>query len=606
LTVRKRSRLTHMQESQRMASFPHLNPYPILEVDKATGRIIYTNPAVSKTLRKLKVKNDPRVFLPGDIKDILKDKAIKRTNTPVYREVTIADRVFSEQILRVPGMDTVRMYVTEATEKNRLQERLRFEGQLLDSATDSIFVHDFNQRCVYVNETAYKSRGYTKEEILKIKIKNLVAPEYRQLIDERVDRLQKEGQDLTYGSIHIRKDGSVYPVEIHSRIIETLGKRYVLAVIRDVSHRYDVDMVVKRGEDTEDISTNDNGVNEHGVRETIEQHERDLADAQKIAHIGSWSYDMKTKRVEWSDELFRIFGMDPRKGAPSWPEGHRRLFHPDDWEWTAKEVQKAIRNGQNYEFQERFLKSDGSTGYLDVRTEIQRNKNGRPLKIVGTAQDVTERMLAERKLEETVDQLKKALSGTVDALAITSEIRDPYTSGHEKRVSFLAQAIAGELGLNEADIEKIRITGILHDIGKIYVPTEILSKPGRLTDVEFELVKAHPTLGSEIVGKATFPWPVDMYILQHHERLDGSGYPKGLKGNKISIEARILGVADVVEAMSSHRPYREALGLEKALKEISANKGKLYDLEVVDACIRLFTEKGFNLEDLEQSALDCG
>ena len=606
MTVRKRSRLTHMQESQRMASFPHLNPYPILEVDKATGRIIYTNPAVSKTLRKLKVKNDPRVFLPGDIKDILKDKAIKRTNTPVYREVTIADRVFSEQILRVPGMDTVRMYVTEATEKNRLQERLRFEGQLLDSATDSIFVHDFNQRCVYVNETAYKSRGYTKEEILKIKIKNLVAPEYRQLIDERVDRLQKEGQDLTYGSIHIRKDGSVYPVEIHSRIIETLGKRYVLAVIRDVSHRYDVDMVVKRGEDTEDISTNDNGVNEHGVRETIEQHERDLADAQKIAHIGSWSYDMKTKRVEWSDELFRIFGMDPRKGAPSWPEGHRRLFHPDDWEWTAKEVQKAIRNGQNYEFQERFLKSDGSTGYLDVRTEIQRNKNGRPLKIVGTAQDVTERMLAERKLEETVDQLKKALSGTVDALAITSEIRDPYTSGHEKRVSFLAQAIAGELGLNEADIEKIRITGILHDIGKIYVPTEILSKPGRLTDVEFELVKAHPTLGSEIVGKATFPWPVDMYILQHHERLDGSGYPKGLKGNKISIEARILGVADVVEAMSSHRPYREALGLEKALKEISANKGKLYDLEVVDACIRLFTEKGFNLEDLEQSALDCG
>lgn len=606
MTVRKRSRLTHMQESQRMASFPHLNPYPILEVDKATGRIIYTNPAVSKTLRKLKVKNDPRVFLPGDIKDILKDKAIKRTNTPVYREVTIADRVFSEQILRVPGMDTVRMYVTEATEKNRLQERLRFEGQLLDSATDSIFVHDFNQRCVYVNETAYKSRGYTKEEILKIKIKNLVAPEYRQLIDERVDRLQKEGQDLTYGSIHIRKDGSVYPVEIHSRIIETLGKRYVLAVIRDVSHRYDVDMVVKRGEDTEDISTDDRGVNEHGVRETIEQHERDLADAQKIAHIGSWSYDMKTKRVEWSDELFRIFGMDPRKGAPSWPEGHRRLFHPDDWEWTAKEVQKAIRNGQNYEFQERFLKSDGSTGYLDVRTEIQRNKNGRPLKIVGTAQDVTERMLAERKLEETVDQLKKALSGTVDALAITSEIRDPYTSGHEKRVSFLAQAIAGELGLNEADIEKIRITGILHDIGKIYVPTEILSKPGRLTDVEFELVKAHPTLGSEIVGKATFPWPVDMYILQHHERLDGSGYPKGLKGNKISIEARILGVADVVEAMSSHRPYREALGLEKALKEISANKGKLYDLEVVDACIRLFTEKGFNLEDLEQSALDCG
>ena len=172
-------------------------------------------------------------------------------------------------------------------------------------------------------------------------------------------------------------------------------------------------------------------------------------------------------------------------------------------------------------------------------------------------------------------------------------IRDPYTAGHQRRVTKLACAIAKEIGLTKEQIEGLRVAAIIHDIGKINIASEILSKPGRLTKLEFEMIKTHPQTGYEILKEIEFPWPVAQIVLQHHERMNGSGYPQGLSGKDILIEARILGVADVVEAMASYRPYRPALGIDKALEEILNNKGVLYDPDVVDACLKVFTEKGF-------------
>jgi putative nucleotidyltransferase with HDIG domain len=167
------------------------------------------------------------------------------------------------------------------------------------------------------------------------------------------------------------------------------------------------------------------------------------------------------------------------------------------------------------------------------------------------------------------------------------ETRDPYTAGHQRRVAGLARAIAGEMGLSEWQAMSIYITGLLHDVGKVAVPTEILSKPGKINQDEFSIIKNHSRIGYDILQRIEFPWPVTKAILQHHERLNGSGYPAGLAGEEIIIEARILGVADVVEAMSSHRPYRTALGLASAMAEISSGKGVRYDSEVADACLRL-------------------
>ncbi|MGA9351628.1 MAG: PAS domain S-box protein [Anaerolineae bacterium] len=210
---------------------------------------------------------------------------------------------------------------------------------------------------------------------------------------------------------------------------------------------------------------------------------------------------------------------------------------------------------------------------------------------------LAEQKRAQEELQQSFKQLRRALEGTVNTLVSAIEMRDPYTAGHQRRVTQLACAIANEMGLPQERIEGLRMAGLIHDIGKINVPAEILSKPGPLTELEYGLIKMHPQTGHDVLnGTIEFPWPLAQIVLQHHERMDGSGYPQGLSGEEIILEARILGVADVVEAMASHRPYRSARGIDEALEEISGNRGVLYDPEVVDTCLKLFTEKGFTFE----------
>ena len=199
-------------------------------------------------------------------------------------------------------------------------------------------------------------------------------------------------------------------------------------------------------------------------------------------------------------------------------------------------------------------------------------------------------------LEKSEKRLRKTMEDTIYTIGKITETRDPYTSGHQKNVSQIAIFIAKEMKLPQEKIEGIRISSLVHDVGKIGVPTETLSKPTKLSEIEYDLIKEHSQIGCDILKSIEFLWPVARIVLQHHEKLDGSGYPQGLKGNKILLEAKIIGVADVVEAMSSHRPYRPALGIDKALKEISQNRGILYDSEVVDACLKLFKEKEFKFE----------
>jgi PAS domain S-box-containing protein len=209
--------------------------------------------------------------------------------------------------------------------------------------------------------------------------------------------------------------------------------------------------------------------------------------------------------------------------------------------------------------------------------------------------DITERKLAEAKLKQTLDSLKNAVGTTIHVLASAVEARDPYTSGHQLRSADLARAIATEIGLAQDKIEGIRMAGSIHDIGKLSIPAEILSKPTKLTNIEFSLIKEHSRIGYEMLKEVESPWPLAQIVYQHHERMNGSGYPRNLKGNEILMESRILAVADVVEAMASHRPYRSTLGIEAALEEIEKNKGILYDDTVADACLRLFRKKGYQL-----------
>jgi PAS domain S-box-containing protein/putative nucleotidyltransferase with HDIG domain len=230
---------------------------------------------------------------------------------------------------------------------------------------------------------------------------------------------------------------------------------------------------------------------------------------------------------------------------------------------------------------------------IDYSVAPQKNEKGKFIGTVMVIKDVSERVKYEQKVHESLDQLRKAMGGMIQAIAYTIETRDPYTAGHQRRVADLAREIAQAIGLESNKIEGIRMAGVIHDLGKISVPAEILSKPGKLTEIEFNLIKIHPQIGYEILNPIEFPWPVADIIYQHHEKINGSGYPRGLGGDEIMVEAKILTVADVVEAMASHRPYRAAKGIDSALAEIDKNKGILYDKDIAETCIDLFKTRGY-------------
>jgi PAS domain S-box-containing protein len=257
---------------------------------------------------------------------------------------------------------------------------------------------------------------------------------------------------------------------------------------------------------------------------------------------------------------------------------------------------------------------DGKAGVMDIPEElIQTAKKGQRLLhtkkvcirsddgatkyLLGISEDITERKEAEQKLKDTLESLRKALGTTIQVMVSAVEVRDPYTAGHQIRSANLAHAIATEMGLPQNQIDGIRMAGSIHDIGKLSIPAEILSKPKKLTEGEFSLIKEHSRSGYEMLKDVESPWPLAEIVYQHHERMNGSGYPRNLKGDDILMEARILAVADVVEAMASHRPYRPGLGIDAALNEIEKNRGIFYDETAVDACLRLFREKDFQLEE---------
>ena len=275
--------------------------------------------------------------------------------------------------------------------------------------------------------------------------------------------------------------------------------------------------------------------------------------------------------------------------------GPQDLTYPEDWPIVKKNLRRRLEGeirSINYSFRGR--KKTGEPFDVDVfgsRTIYQ----GRPA-VIGTLIDISERKQCERKLEGSEKKLQRLVHQIIHVMGSMVELRDQYTAGHQQRVSKLARVIAHEMDLSKKKIEAITIAAALHDIGKIHIPAEILSKPSKLTEAEFNIIKSHPQVAYDILRKIEFPYPVAQIVLQQHERIDGSGYPLGLSGEDILIEARIVAVADVVEAMSSHRPYRPALGIDKVLEEISRGRGVLYDPNVVDACLKLFTKKKFKFK----------
>jgi PAS domain S-box-containing protein len=279
----------------------------------------------------------------------------------------------------------------------------------------------------------------------------------------------------------------------------------------------------------------------------------------------------------------------------SYGHGWNIPFHPDDQQRALSAWENATKNNGIYSLECRLRRADGVYHWWLVRGVPLLDETGEIIKWFGTCTDIDSIKNAEKQLQDTLDSLRRAVNTTIQVMVSAVEVRDPYTSGHQTRSADLSRAIGIEMGLPREKIEGIRMAGSIHDIGKLSIPAEILSKPTKLSEIEFSLIKEHAHKGFEMLKDVESPWPLAEIVYQHHERMDGSGYPRNLKGEEILMEARILAVADVVEAIASHRPYRPSLGINAALDEIEKNSGTIYDKTVADACLRLFREKGFKL-----------
>ncbi|MBM4465408.1 MAG: PAS domain S-box protein [Chloroflexi bacterium] len=684
-----------------------------------------------------------------DVTPVYETVLRRRDGSKVYAE-------FNAGIITYQGKPADLVFVRDITERKQAEDALRESEEklsgILHNMSDvvwSISWPDFRHH--YLSPSLEKLYGRSKQEFMDnpALFKEVTHPDDQYLTEKAMKQLTEEGEATRECRI-VRPDGSIVWVCDRSKMIydENHQPIRVEGVTQDITER-------KRAE------------------EALIESERNLNVAQRIAHIGNWSWDITKNVVQWSDELFHIYGFKPGEFVPQLDSSIQHM-HPDDRERVREALDAALKTKKPYDIEMRVIRPDGTERVVHAIGEVYFDNTGSPQRMFGTAQDITERKraeeavrrhleqiealwqidkalistldlpevldtileelervspyhsagiflfsddtarlaagrgfpdleralqvsfpiqedpltrellqekralvladaqaderflarggtgyvrswigvpliakgrevgfltldhrepgvydeesakmaqafatqaaiaienarlyeeaqreLAERKraqeeLRQSYVKLQAALEGTVNVLVSAVEMRDPYTAGHQRQVTQLACAIAKEMGLPQEQIEGLRMAGLIHDVGKIGVPAEVLSKPGPLTALQYGLIQAHPQVGHDILnGAIEFPWPVAQIVLQHHERMNGSGYPRGLSGQEIMLEARILAVADVVEAMASHRPYRPAHTLDKALEEISQNRGVLYDPEVVDVCLKLFTEKGF-------------
>ena len=325
-----------------------------------------------------------------------------------------------------------------------------------------------------------------------------------------------------------------------------------------------------------------------------------------------WTVDLEMRPTYASASLQRCLGYSPGEALHLQMED---IFHPESYQRAmqvlAEELARDRTPGcdvnRTRTMELDLLHKDGHVVPVEVCYSALRDADGNPVEIMAVARDITERRLRADTDRANTEKIVRALHQTVQALATLLEMRDSYTAGHQRRVAELACAIGRKLGLSQDAIKGLQVAGLIHDIGKVRVPAEILASTRALCAAEFEIIKMHPTIGYEVLKGIDFPWPIAETVYQHHERLDGSGYPRGLIGEAIMLEARILAVADVVEAIASDRPYRRPLGIEAALEQIGQHRNDLYDSSVVDACIDVFLEDDFVLgqEPLPVPSEDC-
>lgn len=462
---------------------------------------------------------------------------------------------------------------TDITER-KLSEKVLRESEekyrrIAENIADVVWVTDMDLNLTYVSPSIERMTGEPLELQMKRTVKERFSPDslkrvmaiFEEELENEKDPDRDRDRTREIEVEHYRADGNAIWVSMNISFVRdgngnAIG---VQGVSRDIADRKKAELALHRAE---------------------EKYRSIFENAQE----GIFQTTREGRFLTANQSLAAILGYDsPEDLMTSVKDVKTHLYvNPED----RNRMSAMVDNGRMVTgFETRCFRKDGTEIWASLSQRTVLDADGRTLFYEGTINDITSR-------KTSMEQIRKALSATIRAMAVVVETRDPYTAGHQRRVADLSRAMATEMGLSSERIDGIRMAGIIHDLGKISVPAEILSKPSRLTRVEFMLIKTHPQAGHDILKDIHFPWPIARMVLEHHERTDGSGYPNGLTGDNTLLESRILAVADVVESMASHRPFRPALGIKAALEEIAEHRGTLYDPEVVDACLNVF-KKGY-------------
>ena len=459
---------------------------------------------------------------------------------------------------------------TDITERKRAEEALRASEDryrdLVENSRDLICTHDLEGRLLSVNAAAVRLTGFAREALLGMNLADLLTQGARAGFPAYLDALRTRG--AARGLMHIRTaQGEARWWEYDNTLrSDGVAAPVVRGMAQDVTEVRLAERARKSSEDkfSRAFQLNPDAINinrlEDGLYVSVNRGFTRIIGYGEAELLGRTSLELDI----WAD-----------------PADRARLVEGLRNEGVVTNLEARFRTKDG-----RILDGLMSASIIDI--------DGVP-HVISITRDVSERKQVERQMQEYVGELENAFMSTVKVATTLGEMRDPYTAGHQRRVAEIAVAIGAEMGLDARGQEGLRVAGYLHDIGKINIPAEMLSKPGKLSAVEYQLIKGHAQSGYDVLKDVEFPWPVAEVALQHHERVDGSGYPQGLKGEAIVLEARIMAVADVVEAMSSHRPYRAGLGIDNALAEIERGSGGVYDSKVADACLRLFREKGYSI-----------
>jgi len=550
------------------------SPQELIDSIEDIGRQVYDNPEDRETIiRSLKGQEEKIDF---------ECRVIRRDGSRIW----ISNNIRAAKNER-GEISHYQSFISDITPLKDKEQKLK-EGEekyrlLMEQMTDTVWTLGLDMKPTYVSPSSARVLGFTPEERLRQHLSEMVTPEtYARLMDI----FARERENARNGDIdpdrtlvvemeYYHKEGHTLWLENKVRwILDDAGNiAGIHGVSRDITDRKRAEEALK---------------------------ERDHQFKKLAFHIPGMMYQFMRRpdgsySIPFTTEaIHNTFGCSPDDVREDLSPILKRVFPADRQKFIAS-IESSAEDLTPWRCEYRVRLPGQPVKWMLGQSTPEKLADG-TIVWYGFNTDITERRRSDEELKKSLAQVRNALSATVHAMAATVEARDPYTAGHQRRVSDLARSLAKEMNLSKEQIEGIRTAATIHDLGKIPVPAEILSKPSKLTDIEFDLVKAHCQAGHDILKGIDFPWPIARMVLEHHERLDGSGYPKGLRGDELLMESKILAVADVVEAMASHRPYRPAWGIDAALEEIVKNEGVLFDPEAVDACVRLFHEKGYTLQ----------